>query len=573
MRKKKRRYPKIKKINREELTRLLNRARSNTLTPEDCESIQQMAETIEFIIEMLNDKDVQLKRLLKQILGIKSEKSKKIFDPSKNPADKPENSDQPDTEPNTDTVDEKTEAKPDNKPKGHGRNGVECYTGAERIKISHPTLSNGSPCPECPKGKVYKEKKPGIFIYIEGQPPIGATVYELEKLRCNLCGAIFQAPLPETIGGEDHGTRHYDETAKSMMAVLRYGYGFPLNRLSNLQADLGIPLPVSTGWDKSEEAADKIYPAFEELKRQGAQGDILHNDDTGMKILEVMEEIEQEVKDANGKKVRTGIFTTGIVSISEDRKIALFFTGRKHAGENFSDLLEKRDSDRSPPIQMCDAKNGNSGQGTKVIASHCNTHARRYFVDVSENFPDACSYVIIDVYKEIYKNDVIAREKHMSPDERLRFHQENSGPIMEGFHMWLNQQFEKRLVEPNSGLGQAISYVLNHWTKLTRFLHVPGVPLDNNICEQALKMIICHRKNSLFYKTLHGAYIGDMFMSLIHTCGLAGVNPFEYLTQLQRHSSEVFKHPCQWMPWNYKDTVKELIPACASNSESASNLA
>jgi len=74
-------------------------------------------------------------------------------------------------------------------------------------------------------------------------------------------------------------------------------------------------------------------------------------------------------------------------------------------------------------------------------------------------------------------------------------------------------------------------------------------------------MIICHRKNSLFYKTLHGAYIGDMFMSLIHTCGLAGVNPFEYLTQLQRHSSEVFKHPCQWMPWNYKDTVKELIPA------------
>lgn len=563
MRKKKRRYPNVKKISREELTRLLDRARSNTLTPEDCNSIQGMAETIEFIIEMLNQKDVQLKRLLKQILGIKSEKSKKIFDPEK-PAKAKDNT-------GADKADVQDPATHNKTRKGHGRNGVECYTGAERIKISHPTLSNGSPCPQCPKGKVYKEKKPGIFIYIEGQPPIGATVYELEKLRCNLCGTIFQAPLPETIAGEDHGTRHYDETAKSMMAVLRYGYGFPLNRLSDLQADLKIPLAVSTGWDKSEEAADKIYPAFEELKRQGAQGDILHNDDTGMKILTVMQEIEEEVKDANGKKVRTGIFTTGIVSISGNRKIALFFTGRKHAGENFSDLLEKRDSDRSPPIQMCDAKNGNAREGTGVIVSNCNTHARRYFVDVSENFPDECSYVIIDVYKEIYKNDAIAKEKHMSSDERLKFHQEKSGPIMDGFHMWLNEQIDERRVEPNSGLGQAIFYVLNHWTQLCRFLSVPGVPLDNNICEQALKTIICHRKNSLFYKTLHGAYIGDMFMSLIHTCHFAGANSFEYLTQLQRHSSEVFKHPSQWMPWNYKDTLKELIPARASNSESASS--
>jgi transposase len=486
MRKKKRHYPNVKKINREELTRLLERARSNTLTPEDCKSIQDMAETIEFIIEMLNEKDVQLKRLLKQILGIKSEKSKKIFDSSKNPADKPEEPAKAKDNTGADGADVQAPAPHNKTRKGHGRNGVECYTGAERIKIPHPTLSNGSPCPECPKGKVYTEKKPGIFIYIEGQPPIGATVYELEKLRCNLCGTIFQAPLPETIAGFDHGTKHYDESAKSMMAVLRYGCGFPLNRLSDLQADLGIPLAASTGWDKSEEAADKIYPAFEELKRQGAQGDILHNDDTGMKILRVMQEIEQEVKDANDKNVRTGIFTTGIVSISGNRKIALFFTGRKHAGENFSDLLEKRDSDRSPPIQMCDAKNGNAREGTGVIVSNCNAHARRYFVDVSENFPDECSYVIIDVYKEIYKNDAIAREKHMSPDERLRFHQEKSGPIMEGFHMWLNEQFEKRLVEPNSGLGEAISYVLNHWTKLTRFLHVPGVPLDNNICYAAI---------------------------------------------------------------------------------------
>ncbi len=78
------------------------------------------------------------------------------------------------------------------------------------------------------------------------------------------------------------------------------------------------------------------------------------------------------------------------------------------------------------------------------------------------------------------------------------------------------------------------------------------IPLDNNLCEQALKRTILHRKNALFYKTQHGAYIGDLFMSIIHTCILSGVNPFEYLTALEKHSSKVFKDPKKWLPWNYE---------------------
>lgn len=557
-------YPKIKKINHNDLQGLLERARGNALTSEDCANIQGMAETIEFIIEKLNKKDVQLKRLLKQILGIKSEKTQKILkrenEPDKIAPDKPNS-----------PSDGQTPVEPDKKRRGHGRNGVDAYTGAERVFISHSTLKPSAFCPLCPKGKVYVEKMPGVFVFIEGQPPLKATIYELEKLRCNLCGAIFEAELPVQVPIDSHKRKHYDESAKSMTAILRYGYGLPLNRLSNLQANLGIPLSASTGWDKSEEAADKIYPAYEELKRQGAQGVIIHNDDTGMVILKTMQEIEEELKKANGKKIRTGIFTTGIVSSTGDRKIALFFTGRKHAGENFSDLFELRNSDQPPLIQMCDAKKGNSKEDANVIVSHCNTHARRYFADVAESFPDECSYVIVDVYKEIYKNDAVAKEKNLSPLERLQFHQEKSGPIMDEFHTWMNEQFEKRLVEPNSGLGQAISYVLNHWKELTQFLHVPGAVLDNNICEQALKMSICHRKNSLFYKTTHGAYIGDMFMSLIHTCNFAGANPFDYLTQLQRHSSELFKNPSQWMPWNYLNTLKTPVLSEQANWEPSAN--
>lgn len=145
-----------------------------------------------------------------------------------------------------------------------------------------------------------------------------------------------------------------------MIAVLRYGYGLPLNRLEKLQAGLGIPLPAATAWDKTQEVAEEILPVYEELTRIAAQGDIIYNDDTGMKILQTMKVIAKEVKEANGKKTRTGIFTTGIVSKVDDKKIALFFTGRKHAGENFDDLLNQREADRSPPLQMCDGKKGNT---------------------------------------------------------------------------------------------------------------------------------------------------------------------------------------------------------------------
>ena len=124
----------------------------------------------------------------------------------------------------------------------------------------------------------------------------------------------------------------------------------------------------------------------------------------------------------------------------------------------------------------------------------------------------------------------------------------------------MNAQFDEKCVEPNSGLGKAFSYMLNHWEPLTLFLRVPGAPIDNNVCERALKMAIRHRRNSLFYRTLHGAYIGDLFMSIIHTCRLSKVNPFDYLVALQRHSHEVFKNPQDWLPWNYDTTVTALPP-------------
>jgi hypothetical protein len=158
----------------------------------------------------------------------------------------------------------------------------------------------------------------------------------------------------------------------------------------------------------------------------------------------------------------------------------------------------------------------------------------------------------------VYKYDADARERHLSPAERLEFHQQHSGPVMQQLHQWLAAQFALKQVEPNSGLGKAITYLLRHWKGLTAFLREAGAPLDNNVCERALKRAVLHRKNALFYRTLHGAEAGDLFMSLIHTCELSGANPFDYLAELQKHPTELASNPPAWMPWNYAETLTRV---------------
>jgi transposase len=311
---------------------------------------------------------------------------------------------------------------------------------------------------------------------------------------------------------------------------------------------MGIPLPASTQWDIVERCADRIHPVYRELIRQAAQGRIIHNDDTTMKILSAVNE-----------EGRSGTFTTGMVSVTGERKIALFFTGQKHAGENITDVLAKRHTRLDPPIQMCDALSRNTSKEFTVILAHCLAHARRNFVDEAGNFPDECRHVI-EALGEVYHNDARARECSMTPHERLVSHQSESGPVMNRLHGWMTAQFEEKKVEPNSGLGKAFSYMLKHWESLTLFLEVEGAPLDNNVCEQALKRAILHRKNSYFYRTLHGAGIGDLFMSVIALCRLSNTNPFTYLVALQKHSTKVFRNPDKWLPWNYEVAAAVLLP-------------
>jgi len=431
---------------------------------------------------------------------------------------------------------------------GHGRNGAAAYRGAKKVAITHAKLSHGDRCPECTRGNVYTQREAKALVRIVGQAPLAATVYELERLRCNACGQVFTAEEPEGLGPEK-----YDETASAMIAQLKYGSGIPFYRLASLEDQLGIPLSAATQWEIVEETAEAIKPAHEELIRQAAQGEVLHNDDTGMRVLRMEREPSDE---------RTGVFTSGIVSTAPGRNLALYFTGRQHAGENMADVLAQRAAELPFPIQMCDALSRNVpqlGTGVEILLANCLAHGRRQFVEIAGNFPDECRYVL-EMLGRVYGNDADARECGLSPEQRLELHRERSAPVMNELHNWLERQLAERKTEPNSGLGKAITYLLRHWRPLTLFLREAGAPLDNNIVERSLKRAVLHRKNALFYRTLNGAAVGDLFMSLIHTCQLCDANSFEYLIELQRHAIELTANPADWMPWNYRAALAHAPP-------------
>lgn len=542
--------PELQVVDMSELEDIVERALSAPMSKADGEKILGSLGSLAWLQQELAKKDVDLARL-RSLFGLNtSEKTKDVLgeepDEPKDDGDTGKDKDKPDRKP------------PKKKPKGHGRKSADDYKGANRVEIPHGSLKSGDPCPECPtnkRGKVYTQGKPKTLVRVVGQAPLQATVYELERLRCNLCGTVFTAQPPPGVGD-----KKYDATSASMIALLKYGSGMPFNRLERLQGSLGIPLPAATQWDIVSAAATELTPIHDELIRQAAQGRVMHNDDTSMRVLALRKHID-ELKES-GETDRTGIFSTGIVSVLEDdNRIALFFTGRQHAGENLQDILAHRAADLGKPTQMCDGLERNLPKEFETVIGNCLAHARRKFVEVVNSFPDECRHVL-ETLRDVYAHDATARERGMSDEERLRYHQEHSQPLMDELEEWMRERIDQKLVEPNSALGSAIAYMTKRWERLTLFLRVPGAPLDSNIVERALKKAILNRKNALFYKTENGARVGDLFMALIHTAELAKANPLDYLTAMLTHIDAAQHDPGKWMPWNYTAALND--PGAAS---------
>jgi transposase len=517
-----------------ELQRIVDHAKQS-LSSEEHAKLEAAMDTLMFLTEEIKAERTSIERLRALLFGMKTEKTRHVLGDLAVPEAMP-GTPEPGTRP---------------KRPGHGRHGAAAYPAAKTVAVPHSSVHAGDTCPGCLKGRIRPLPQPVRLVRFEGVAPLSATVYEKEHLRCSTCGQVFTAPSPEGVGESK-----YDETATAMTALLKYGTGLPFNRIEKLHTGMGIPLPASTQWEIVRDGAAPLVPAHEELLHRAAQGEVLYNDDTTAKILEITKQQKTDDDDGQGHE-RTGVFTSGIVATGDDHKIAIFATGVRHAGENLGDVLARREAQRPPPIQMCDGLASNTCGDFEAILANCTAHARRKYIEVADSFPQECRHVL-ELLGKVYGHDAEAREKGLSPQQRLALHQEKSRPLMDELQEWMRQQIDERRVEPNSGLGKAISYMQRRWDALTLFLRQPGAPLDNNICERALKKAILHRKNALFFKTSNGARVADLYMSLIYTCELNHANPFDYLTTLLRNHQAVARAPADWMPWNYQAALPSL---------------
>ena len=440
-------------IDEAQLSELQLKLERRELSDADCEQLKRLIEVLRFLGASYQRAKTSTQRLLKMVFGSRTEKTDDVL--KRPPKKKPD--------------------RPGDKPKrkGHGRLGADQYPGAEKIHVAHESLRPGQECPACGKGLLRDFKRPSVMLRFCAQPMIKATAYALEQLRCALCGKTFTASPPAEAGKEKH-----DGNVAPMLAVLRYGFGMPLNRIKDLQDMFGIPLPLGTQWEQIKACYDELNPVIgPELVKQAATGRVLHNDDTTGRVLELETDIRERKAEAKpGEKPRTGVFTTGVVSVTDSGNVALYTTGQQHAGENLQDVLDHRPAHLPPPIQMCDGLSRNEPQSETLMAN-CNTHGRRGFVEIADHFPAECEKVL-ETLKLVYKNEADTIKQDMSLDQRLLHHQQNSAQPMETMRAWMEEELGSTRIEPNGTLGSAFKYVLKRWDKLTLFLRQAGAVSD-----------------------------------------------------------------------------------------------
>jgi len=526
-----RQIPKVTKVSQAQMDNFLAEIMAANLSEESAEFAKMLIHGNAWITRELERGKLTIARLRKlfQIQGSEKASNRK-----------------PNNDPASSTAKSNGGKKSDKK--GHGRNSADAYKGATIVEVSHPELNPGDTCPEesC-GGRLYEMSEPGTLVRVTGAPLASATRYNLQKLRCAICDIIYTAPLPKGVSAEK-----YDANFIAMLMINKYFMSVPLYRQDRLQNHLGIPLPASTQWSLMYRYKDMFAALFKAIFQDAANGDTLIFDDTSARV---QSEIKAAKTAKKGEKKKHTCFTTGVVSLHEDHHTYLYVTDNRAAGKCMADILLKRNKALDTPVIMCDALSANIPQDIAedlYVLCYCLVHARRQFYELPDGFDDLADKVI-GLIGTIYDNE--ARTKGLSKEERLSFHKKNSLPIMAELKAYLEAQQNE--FEPNSIAGSAIEYVLKRWTSLTQFLRQINAPLDTNIVERALKLIIQVRKSSMFYKTLESAAFASHAQSAIYSAAQNDINPCDYLRALIENEKTVIDNAKDWLPWTYQASLKQ----------------
>jgi transposase len=565
--------PRHTEVDQEELEAILAAVKPslNSSQYKILESAIKMLIWLQFVVK---EKSLSIARLARMLFGKSNENLKNLKKRAKPSDNADSNDDEPSENSSSNEVEQSSGADQENeaatpsnnasseeepqnseKKKNHGRRPLNEYNVSKITYIPHECLRAGQKCPLCLKGTLY-DIDPQTILLIRGQPPLKGEAYSAQGLRCHLCQQVFRATFPKEVATQPKA----DISARAIVCLAKYQLGTPLYRLETWQKIMKLPISDSEMWEWTESVALVLHPVHQALLNIAAKGDVIHNDDTTGKILELMEEnrqVELAKKNSNdtakkANKHRKGIFTTALLSKLDGHQIAIYMTGRKNSGENMDKLLDLRPKELKRPVQACDGSSQNSVERNETDVAKCFNHARHNFCELVEAWPKE-ALAIVEMCNAIFMND--RKTKQMDPHERLKFHQKYSAPIMDKLKSYANNLIDKKKVEPNSSFGKAINYLNNHWEGLTLILRDGNAPLSNNDCERSIKSSVLIRKNSYFYKTCWGAFVGDTLLSIIKTCDLNGVNPYDYLIAVQANFEDVEKRQNDWLPWNYTKNI------------------
>ena len=547
------------KLSAQEVDALQQRIEKSNLPNQDIKLLLGLLAFNQWLQERLSRAKLTIKRL-RQIFGFKNERVKKKNKVSQGETAAADTAQSKDTttESLPDAVTDKQQlsiSSPDKQPnwspdKNHGRQGADDYSGCTLHKVAFDDayLRDGF-CPECAahqtKAHVYSVK-PKVVVLLEGQPLVSGQRYRLDKVRCTVCQTYFTAALPTALESRPK----YSASCITSIALTHYYAGQPFHRIEMLQAAQGVPLADSTQYDLMRQLYQTaVAPIVGELTQAAANGKMILYDDTRGRILNGADPDKGQSINAH---------TTVLLSEALGHRIYLFCTNKLTAGKQLKKILSHRTC-TNDFMTMSDASASNfplleENLLARWIILLCLSHSRRQFVELLEDGDEDIA-LVLDCIAQVYRHDQHCKQHKLCDDERLRYHQQHSAPVMEGMRIWLNNLLLYQRVEPNSRFGEAIAYLLKRWEWLTQFLRVPGAAIDNNLCEQAVKIVIRYRNNSLFYRTQFGAEIGDAMMSVIHTARHTGVNIFDYLNTLQTYAEEVQQSPQDWLPWNYQETL------------------
>jgi len=454
---------------------------------------------------------------------------------------------------NADNSDRKGKKKKGGK---HGKRGCRAFPDARKRYFAHPEYDEpGCQCPGCLKGRIFPDT--GNWLRFYGEPFLKVVTVVYEIWRCNLCQAVYPAPVAKDLVDDGSSTRQFGYSAIAMIALSKYFFGTPWARQQRMQELLRLPITASTLYDQCKFLAKALEPIYTLLTVLAANAWLYYSDDTGIKILK-LKPIFKPQRNTKKEVLRSGIHTSCIISeLDDENRIILFKSGIIHAGEFLDEILLNRNENLPPPLHMSDGSSCNPATVTRTINCACNAHGKRKLDEKKELFPEH-QKIMKAIYKKVYRNEDFCKEKRMDIHERLEYHKIHSKPLMDKLFDWMQDEMDEKKVEPNSMLGEIFNYFLKRKNQLMAFTEHPGAPIDNNTLELVFKLIALFRKNAMFFMTEGGAKIADIIMSVGATAGYAGANLFDYFVIILRYRDKVAENPELFLPWNYQYTVQEL---------------